>query len=123
MVAALLLLAGCAGPGLKSPDAPFIETPAAVVEDILDLAAIAPADLLYDLGSGDGRIVIAAAKRGARAIGVEIDGTLVEDSRDHAFTAGVADRATFVWDDVMKDDLRAATGVTLSLYVMPPVTR
>ena len=115
-MAALLLLAGCAGPGLKELDAPFIETPAAVVEEILDLAMVTSADVLYDLGSGDGRIVVAAAQRGARAVGVELDGKLVQDSRDRAFTSGVVGRATFVWGDVMKEDLHDATVVTLYLF-------
>jgi ribosomal protein L11 methylase PrmA len=83
---------------------------------MLDLATVTPADLLYDLGSGDGRIVIAAAKRGARAVGVELDGKLVQDSRDRAFTAGVADRARFVWNDVLKEEIRDATVVTLYLF-------
>jgi len=119
VVAALVLLvAGCAGgPTLKdSPDSPFIPTPAAVVEEMLDLASVTPADVIYDLGSGDGRIVIAAARRGARAVGIELDAQLVADSRDRAFAAGLADRATFVWQDALKADLGTATVVTLYLF-------
>ena len=71
---------------------------------------------MYDLGSGDGRIVIAAARRGARAIGIEIDAQLVQDSRDRAFIAGLGEQTTFVWQDVLKSDLRAATVVTLYLF-------
>ena len=112
-----ILLTGCAGPALQDkPDAPFIPTPAAVVEEMLDVAAVTPADIVYDLGSGDGRIVIAAARRGARAVGIELDGPLVQESRDRAFTAGVSDRTTFVWQDVLKSDLSPATVVTLYLF-------
>ena len=112
-----MLLAACAGPTLRdTPDAPFIPTPAAVVEEMLDLAAVKPADVLYDLGSGDGRIVIAAARRGARAVGIEIDAQLVQDSRDRAFAAGFGERTTFLWQDALKADLGAATVVTLYLF-------
>src|SRR5207237_3038015 len=84
VVAALaLLLTGCAGPALQDTlDAPFVPTPAAVVEDMLDLAGVSATDIVYDLGSGDGRIVIAAARRGARAVGIELDAQLVQDGRD-----------------------------------------
>ena len=119
MIATLVItfLTACAGPTLQdTPDAPFIPTPAAVVEEMLDLATVTPADVVYDLGSGDGRIVIAAARRGARAVGIEIDARLVQDSRDRAFAAGVAERTTFVWQDVLKTDLGAATVVTLYLF-------
>ena len=110
-------MTGCAGPALQdTTDAPFIPTPAAVVEDMLDVAGVSASDVVYDLGSGDGRIVIAAARRGARAVGIELDARLVQDSRDRAFAAGVADRTTFVWQDVLKTDLSAATVVTLYLF-------
>jgi SAM-dependent methyltransferase len=120
-LAALLLVAGCAktGPGpsiADTPDSPFVTTPMPVVEEMLDLAKVTKDDLVYDLGSGDGRIVIAAAQRGARAVGVELDGKLVQDSRDRAFTQGVADRTRFVWGDVLKQDYRDATVVTLYLF-------
>src|SRR5262249_55024244 len=115
--ALVLLLFACAGPTLKdSPDAPFIPTPAAVVEEMLDLADVRASDVVYDLGSGDGRVVIAAAQRGARAVGLEIDAHLVQAGRDRAFVAGVADRTTFVWQDVLKSDLSPATVVTLYLF-------
>ena len=83
---------------------------------MLDGAAVTAADLVYDLGSGDGRIVIAAARRGARGVGIELDARLVQGSRDRAFVAGVGDRTTFVWQDVLKSDLRPATVVTLYLF-------
>ena len=61
---------------------------------MLDIAGVSASDVVYDLGSGDGRIVIAAARRGALAVGIEIDAQLVQDSRDRAFAAGVAGRTT-----------------------------
>jgi len=80
------------------------------------VAAVNATDVLYDLGSGDGRVVIAAARRGARAVGIEIDAQLVQDSRDRAFTAGVGERTAFFWQDALKADLGAATVVTLYLF-------
>jgi 16S rRNA A1518/A1519 N6-dimethyltransferase RsmA/KsgA/DIM1 with predicted DNA glycosylase/AP lyase activity len=87
-----------------------------VVEEMLDGAGVTALDVVYDLGSGDGRIVFAAARRGARAVGVEIDAKLVQDSRDRAFATGVGDRTTFVWRDVLKTDLGPATVITLYLF-------
>jgi cyclopropane fatty-acyl-phospholipid synthase-like methyltransferase len=83
---------------------------------MLDGAGVTSADVVYDLGSGDGRIVIAAARRGARAVGIELDAKLVQDSRDRAFTAGVAERVTFLWQDVLETDLAPASVVTLYLF-------
>jgi len=83
-------------------DVPYVPTPAKVVDAMLDLAEIKPADVLVDLGSGDGRIVIAAAKRfGIRATGVEIDPELVRQSERSAAQEGVADRASFVCADLL----------------------
>ena len=76
---------------------------------MLDLAKVTPKDVVIDLGSGDGRNVIAAAKRGARAIGVEYNPDLVELSRQHARDAGVSDKATFVQGDMYKADISQAT--------------
>ena len=98
--------------------APFVTTPDEVVERMLALAKTGPADRVMDLGSGDGRIVIAAAKRyGARGIGIEIDGKLVAVSRENAQRAGVADRVAFEEQDVLLADLSRATVVTL--YLLP----
>jgi cyclopropane fatty-acyl-phospholipid synthase-like methyltransferase len=80
-------------------------------------ASVGPGDVVYDLGSGDGRIVIAAARDfGARAVGVELDPRLVQESRDAAYAAGVGDRATFVWKDIFDVDLSPATVVTVYLF-------
>jgi len=81
----------------ESPTVPFITTPDEVVHRMLELAQTRPGDLVVDLGSGDGRIVIAAARAfGARGLGIEIDAGLVEKSRANAVRAGVAERVSFV---------------------------
>lgn len=108
------------GPGFSPPSAPFVATPPDVVIEMLKLAAITGNDLVYDLGSGDGRLAIAAATLfGARAVGVEIDPHLVQESREAAARAGVADRVSFIWGDIFKTDLRPATSVML--YLLPEV--
>ena len=99
-------------------DVPYINMPQKDIEKILEMAKVGPDDLLYDLGSGDGRIVIAAAaKCGARGVGVEIDGELVRESRIKAKKANVADRVKFIESDLFKVDFSEATVVTL--YLMP----
>jgi len=83
---------------------------------MLRVAAVTPRDVVFDLGSGDGRVVIAAARDfGARGVGVEIDPGLVRTSRDAARAAGVAERTTFLWQDLFATDLASATVVTLYL--------
>lgn len=99
----------------RQPDIPFVTTPPDVVEAMLDLANVGPGDVVTDLGSGDGRIVIAAAKRGATAIGIEIDPELVEDSRRRAKEAGVAERVTINRGDIFRQDLSDSTVVTMFL--------
>ena len=104
----------------QDPDvrAPFVTTPEDVVERMLALAGTGPSDRVVDLGSGDGRIVIAAAKlHGARGLGVDIDTKLVEASRENAKRAGVESLVQFEERDVLLTDLSAATVVTL--YLLP----
>jgi SAM-dependent methyltransferase len=97
---------------------PFITTPEEVVVRMLELAATRASDLVVDLGSGDGRIVIAAAQKfGARGLGIELDPALVEKSRARARDAGVADRVSFVEGDVLAADLSRASVVTV--YLLP----
>jgi protein-L-isoaspartate O-methyltransferase len=104
----------------RHPDVPFVTTPDDVVAAMLDLAEVTPADTVYDLGAGDGRIVLAAARdRGARAVGVEIDPPLVERARAALRGAGVAGRAEVRRGDLFKEDLSPATVVTL--YLQPHV--
>ena len=97
---------------------PFITTPEEVVERMLELAGTRADDLVVDLGSGDGRIVIIAARKfGARGLGIELDERLVEKSRDNARAAGVADRVSFVQGDVLTADISKASVVTV--YLLP----
>jgi precorrin-6B methylase 2 len=98
-------------------DAPWVPTSSELVEKMLDMAGVTPQDFVMDLGSGDGRNVIAAAKRGAHALGVEYDPDLVELSRRLAKEAGVADKATFVQGDMYKADVSKAT--VLALFLVP----
>lgn len=97
--------------------APFVPTPQEVVDRMLELAQVNQGDLLYDLGSGDGRIVITAAKRyGARAVGFEIDHALVTDSQRSIKEAGVEALAEIREEDIRTLDLSAASVLTMYLY-------
>jgi cyclopropane fatty-acyl-phospholipid synthase-like methyltransferase len=119
----LLAAAGCAPLATDAPrvtqtlDAPYVPTPPEVVAEMLRGVRVGAGDVVYDLGSGDGRIVIAAARDfGARGVGIELDAALVQQSRDAAFAAGVADRVTFLWKDIFDVDLGPATVVTVYLF-------
>jgi SAM-dependent methyltransferase len=102
-------------PGMQGKDAVWIATPQVVVDKMLEMAKVGPRDFVMDLGSGDGRTVIAAAKRGARALGVEYNPDLVEYSRRNAEKAGVAAGVSFVKADLFETDLTQATVITLFL--------
>lgn len=118
LVALAGAVAGCAELRARfpGPDVLFIATPEGVSVEMLRLAGVTARDVVFDLGSGDGRVVVAAARDfGARGVGVEIDAALVQQSRDAAYGAGVAERATFLWEDLFATDLREATVVTLYL--------
>ncbi len=124
LVAALGLAAclGIAAAQDKAPDAPFVPTPMPVVQRMLELAQVSKDDVVFDLGSGDGRIVITAAHRyGARGVGVEINPVWVRDARRYAEQAGVADRVSFRIEDLFAIELREATVVTL--YLLPWMNR
>jgi SAM-dependent methyltransferase len=121
-LAALLVLASCAtsGPGLHGPDVPYVVTPDAVGAEMLKLAAVTARDIVYDLGSGDGRLVIAAARDlGAYGVGVEIDPRLIGASRESAQRAGVVTRTEFVWQDLFAVSVAPASVVTL--YLLPEI--
>jgi SAM-dependent methyltransferase len=114
----LLALAGCAEFRARFPsaDVVFIATPADVGVEMLRLAAVGADDVVFDLGSGDGRVVIAAARDfGARGVGVDIDAELVAASRAAARVAGVGDRTTFLQQDLFVTQLHTASVVTLYL--------
>ena len=113
----LVLATGCA---IAAEDVPFVVTPDNVTLAMLELAKVGPTDYVIDLGSGDGRIVILAAKRfGARGLGIEIVPKLITDSRENARRAGVADRAEFREQDLFTTPLRIATVITM--YLLPDV--
>ena len=101
--------------GQKGKDVVWIPSPEAMVEKMLDMAHVTPQDFVIDLGSGDGRNVIAAAKRGARALGVEYNPDLVTYSRRAAAVAGVADKATFLQGDMYEADISQASALILFL--------
>lgn len=103
-------------PGAQQSLAPYVPTPQYVVEQMLELAQVTSKDVVYDLGCGDGRITITAAKRyGAHAVGVDIDPERIRESMANARAEGVADLVSFKLEDAMKVDVSAATVVTLYL--------
>ncbi len=95
--------------------APYLATPPEVVERMLDLAGVTSGDVVYDLGCGDGRIVVAAVRRGARGVGVDIEPHWIEESHKNAAAAGVSDLASFELQDALLVDLSPATVVMLYL--------
>jgi len=115
-------------PGLEVPseaqesDVPYVPTPTAVVNRMLEMAEVDSNDVVYDLGSGDGRIVIQAAKRyGARSVGIEIDPDLVRKARQNAKEAGVSDLVEFRQADLFETDISEATVITM--YLLPSVNK
>jgi hypothetical protein len=129
-VAVLAVITTTAAPGAQSAQKPYepvvgqvgkdavwVPTGAAMVEKMLDHAKVTPQDFVIDLGSGDGRTIIAAAKRGARGLGVEFNADLVEYSRKQAAAAGVGDKASFEQGDMYAADISKAT--VLALFLLP----
>jgi SAM-dependent methyltransferase len=100
----------------RQPDVIYVPTPEDVVKAMLDVAKVTKDDVVYDLGCGDGRIVIAAARDyGARGVGIDIDPQRISEARENAKVAGVTDRVKFIQGDLFEQDLRPATVVTLYL--------
>ena len=102
-------------------DVPYVPTPQEVVDEMLKMANVGKDDVVYDLGCGDGRLVITAVKKfGAkRGVGIDIDPQRIKESNENAQAAGVADRVKFVEQDLFKTDIKEATVVTL--YLLPEV--
>ena len=102
-------------------DVPYVPTPQEVVDEMLKMANVGKDDVVYDLGCGDGRLVITAVKKfGAkRGVGVDIDPQRIKESNENAKAAGVADRVKFIEQDLFKADIREASVVTL--YLLPEV--
>jgi SAM-dependent methyltransferase len=121
LVAALALLAGCGNTfaplfGDERYLAPFVASPEMVAEEMLRMAGVGPGDVVYDLGSGDGRIVILAARKwGARGVGFDLDADLVRRATENARRAGVGHLVDFREQDVLTVDLSPATVVTIYL--------
>jgi len=111
-------------------DVPYVPTHERIVAAMLEMASVTKDDVLYDLGSGDGRIVIAAARQfGARGVGIDLDPQRIREANDNAREAGVTDRVQFVLGDIFDADLRPATVVTMyllqevNLRMRPKLTR
>jgi SAM-dependent methyltransferase len=112
----ILGVLGCST--LRPPDVEYVPTPHEVVAEMLNMAEVTQDDVVYDLGCGDGRIVIAAAKQyGARGVGVDIDPELIKVCQEKARKAGVTDRVRFLLKDLFETDIREATVV--ALYLTP----
>ena len=103
---------------LREPDVIFVPTPENVVQEMLKIAKVHKGDIVYDLGCGDGRTVIAAARDfGARGVGIDINPERIKESQDNAKAAGVTDRVVFRNEDLFEADIKEATVVTL--YLLP----
>jgi 16S rRNA G966 N2-methylase RsmD len=124
-LAALIVLAFLAAPAaaqqagtLRSPDVIFVPTPQEVVDAMLQMANVTAKDLVYDLGSGDGRIPITAAQKfGARAVGIDIDPQRIKEANENLAKANVGDKVKFLNQDLFQTDLGQATVITL--YLLP----
>lgn len=115
----LLLTGAAAQQPQRSPDVPYVPTPPEVVAAMLKMANVQKTDVVYDLGSGDGRIAIAAAKIGARAVGVDINPERIAEANQNAKAAGVTQRVKFVQGDLFEVPISEATVVTL--YLLPSI--
>ena len=114
---ALLACVAASHAAVAPQDAPFVPTPQPMVEAMLKLAGVSAQDVVYDLGSGDGRVVITAARQfGARGVGIELDSHLVIQSEEAARQAGVERRVKFLEQDLFTIDLAPATVVTMYLW-------
>jgi precorrin-6B methylase 2 len=104
----------------QAPDVPYVPTPREVVDKMLELADVKPGDVLYDLGSGDGRIVVTAARRfGVRGVGIDINPERIQEAEANAKQAGVEELTDFREEDLFKADIGKATVVTM--YLLPSV--
>lgn len=100
-------------------DVPYVPTPQNVVERMLDVTDVQPSDYVIDLGSGDGRIVIAAAKRGASGHGIDLDPQRISEARENAASAGVTDQIMFMEQDIFETDFSEASVITM--YLLPSI--
>lgn len=127
ILAALLTLAGMpvfsqAEQPVRKPDVPYVPTPQPIVDKMLDMAKVGKGDVVYDLGCGDGRIVITAAKeRGARGVGIDLNPQRIAEAKANAESAGVNGKVEFMVGDLFTADFSDASVVTL--YLLPDVNR
>lgn len=106
----------------RRPDVPYVPTPQVIVDKMLDIAGVDKNDMVYDLGCGDGRIVITAAKeRGARGVGIDLNPARISEAKAKAASAGVGNKVQFVVGDLFNSDFSEASVVTL--YLLPEVNR
>jgi tRNA G37 N-methylase Trm5 len=118
LVAALAAPARAQQPALRTPDVIFVPTPQEVVDAMLDVAKVTKNDVIYDLGSGDGRIPITAAKKfGARGVGIDIDPQRIKEANANAQKEGVTDKVKFLNQDLFTTDISEASVITL--YLLP----
>src|SRR6187399_2348565 len=121
MIAALVAPSSAQAPApaqLRTPDVIFVPTPQEVVDAMLKLAKVSATDVVYDLGSGDGRIPITAARTyGARGVGIDIDPQRIKEATENLKTAGVGDKVKFLNQDLFTTNISEATVVTL--YLLP----
>ncbi|HSF99508.1 MAG TPA: methyltransferase domain-containing protein [Vicinamibacterales bacterium] len=103
---------------LRRPDVIFVPTQDITVEGMLDLAEVGPNDVVYDLGCGDGKIVIAAARRGARAIGIDIDPQRVKEATANVKAAGLEDKVTIIHGDLFDPELKISDATVVTLYLL-----
>ena len=121
VLTASVALAQNAAPA-RQPDVPYVPTTDTAVKAMLQLAGVKSSDVVYDLGCGDGRIVVAAAKEyGARGVGIDIDPQRIREARENARRAGVENRVRFQEQDLFQSDFREATVVTL--FLLPVLNR
>ena len=117
MITTILATSACIND--SGPDVRYEPTPMPIVRTMLDMAGVGANDVVFDLGSGDGRVLVEAAARGARGVGIEIRPSLIERARENARTAGVSDRVTVRHGNMYEADIRGATVVALFLHPAP----
>jgi SAM-dependent methyltransferase len=111
-------------PVLRAPDVIFVATQDPVAEAMLKLASVTKDDVVYDLGSGDGKIVITAAQRfGARGVGIDINPQRIEEANRNAETAGVSDRVTFILGDIFDPAIPISDATVVTLYLLPTLNQ
>src|SRR5437667_4815849 len=102
--------------GFTDIEVPYVPTPNKIVTEMLTLAKVTKDDVVYDLGCGDGRIVVAAAKLGARGVGIDIDPARIAESNANAKSAGVADRVKFILGDIFDPSVKISDATVVTLF-------